>query len=74
MRNLFPTGGHIEQAMFWTGLRPVTPDGTPLVGATALNNLYLTEYRSRYAEQDNGMWLGAIAGGYYQRAGAGNLL
>ncbi|AHF76858.1 D-amino acid dehydrogenase, small subunit [Sodalis praecaptivus] len=41
VRDLFPTGGHIEQAMFWTGLRPMTPDGTPLVGATALNNLYL---------------------------------
>lgn len=41
VRNLFPTGGHIEQAMFWTGLRPMTPDGTPMVGATALNNLYL---------------------------------
>lgn len=41
VRDLFPIGGHIEQAMFWTGLRPMTPDGKPLVGATALNNLYL---------------------------------
>lgn len=34
MRDLFPRGGHIEQATFWTGLRPMTPDGTPVVGRT----------------------------------------
>lgn len=26
---------------FWTGLRPKTPDSTPIVGATKLKNLYL---------------------------------
>ena len=39
-RELFP-GGDLLQAQFWTGLRPMTPDGTPLVGATPLNGLYL---------------------------------
>ncbi|WP_158784896.1 D-amino acid dehydrogenase [Pantoea sp. BAV 3049] len=39
--DLFPQGGHIEQASFWTGLRPMTPDGTPIVGRTPLKNLYL---------------------------------
>ena len=39
-RELFP-GGDLAQAQFWTGLRPMTPDGTPLVGATPLENLYL---------------------------------
>ena len=39
-RELFP-GGDLTQAQFWTGLRPMTPDGTPLVGATPLDNLYL---------------------------------
>ena len=39
-RELFP-GGEIAQASFWTGLRPMTPDGTPLVGATPVPNLYL---------------------------------
>ena len=39
-RELFP-GGDLAQAQFWTGLRPMTPDGTPLVGATPLDNLYL---------------------------------
>lgn len=39
-RELFP-GGDLAQAQFWTGLRPMTPDGTPLVGATPLDNLFL---------------------------------
>jgi D-amino-acid dehydrogenase len=39
-RELFP-GGDLSQAQFWTGLRPMTPDGTPLVGATPLQGLYL---------------------------------
>jgi D-amino-acid dehydrogenase len=39
-RELFP-GGDLSQAQFWTGLRPMTPDGTPLVGATPLKGLYL---------------------------------
>jgi D-amino-acid dehydrogenase len=39
-RELFP-GGDLSQAEFWTGLRPMTPDGTPLVGATPLNGLFL---------------------------------
>lgn len=39
--DLYPAGGDLEQAQFWTGLRPMTPDGTPIVGPTPLNNLYL---------------------------------
>ena len=39
-RELFPCGD-LAQAQCWTGLRPMTPDGTPLVGATPLENLYL---------------------------------
>ena len=35
-----PRGGFIEQATFWTGLRPMTPDGTPIVGRTPLQNLW----------------------------------
>lgn len=38
---LYPQGGDVAQAEFWTGLRPATPDGTPLVGKTAYRNLYL---------------------------------
>ena len=39
--DLFPRGGDPRQAEFWTGLRPATPDGTPIVGATAYRNLFL---------------------------------
>ncbi len=39
--DLYPEGGDISQATFWTGLRPATPDGTPIVGATRYRNLFL---------------------------------
>ena len=39
--DLFPGGGDVKRAEFWCGLRPMTPDGTPVVGATRLPNLYL---------------------------------
>ncbi|SIQ34144.1 D-amino-acid dehydrogenase [Rhizobium sp. RU35A] len=38
--DLFP-GGDISRADFWSGLRPMTPDGTPVIGATKIRNLYL---------------------------------
>lgn len=41
LNDLFPGAGHSARGTFWTGLRPMTPDGTPIVGATALPNLYL---------------------------------
>jgi D-amino-acid dehydrogenase len=39
-QDLFP-GGDLTRAEFWTGLRPMTPDSTPLIGATRWANLYL---------------------------------
>jgi D-amino-acid dehydrogenase len=39
--DLFPKGGDISKTEFWCGLRPMTPDGTPCVGATKIPNLYL---------------------------------
>ena len=39
--DLFPRGGDVSRAEFWCGLRPMTPDGTPVVGPTRLPNLYL---------------------------------
>ena len=41
VRDLFPRGGRVEEASFWTGLRPMTPDGTPVVGRTPYKNLWL---------------------------------
>jgi D-amino-acid dehydrogenase len=39
--DLFPQGGDLSKAEFWCGLRPMTPDGTPVVGGTRLPNLFL---------------------------------
>jgi len=39
--DLYPHGGDLSRAEFWTGLRPATPDGTPVVGATPYRNLFL---------------------------------
>jgi D-amino-acid dehydrogenase len=39
--DLFPRGGDLSKASFWTGLRPMTPDGTPLIGPTKYSNLHL---------------------------------
>ncbi|MDP3523014.1 MAG: D-amino acid dehydrogenase, partial [Hoeflea sp.] len=39
--DLFPKGGDISKAEGWTGLRPMTPDGTPVLGPSRYDNLYL---------------------------------
>ena len=39
--DLFPNGGDVAKASFWCGLRPMTPDGTPIVGPTPVANLLL---------------------------------
>ncbi len=41
VNDLFPGGGDTSRASFWTGLRPMTPDSTPIVGATPLRNLFV---------------------------------
>lgn len=38
--NLFPQGVDLAQAEYWTGFRPMTPDGTPIIGQTKFSNLY----------------------------------
>jgi len=38
--DLFP-GGDVSKADFWSGLRPMTPDGTPVIGATKVKGLFL---------------------------------
>ena len=39
--DLFPRGGDLSKATFWAGLRPMTPDGTPVIGPTKFPNLFL---------------------------------
>jgi D-amino-acid dehydrogenase len=40
--DLFPRGGDPSQAKFWSGLRPMTPDGTPILGPTRYPKLWLS--------------------------------
>ena len=40
--DLFPNGGDVSKASFWCGLRPMTPDGTPIIGPTPYPNLHLS--------------------------------
>jgi D-amino-acid dehydrogenase len=39
--DLFPRGGDLARAEFWCGLRPMTPDGTPVIGGTPVERLWL---------------------------------
>jgi D-amino-acid dehydrogenase len=39
--DLFGGGGDLSKAGFWTGLRPMTPDGPPIIGPTKYANLHL---------------------------------
>lgn len=40
-KDLFPTIGDYSKAKLWAGLRPATPDGNPLLGPTAVPNIFL---------------------------------
>jgi len=41
LTDMFPHGGDLGNATFWSGLRPMTPDGPPVIGATRYGNLHL---------------------------------
>ena len=43
LNSLFPNGGDTSKGQFWTGLRPMTPDGTPIIGKASeiYNNVWL---------------------------------
>ena len=41
LTDMFPRGGDLAKASFWSGLRPMTPDGPPVIGATRYGNLHL---------------------------------
>jgi D-amino-acid dehydrogenase len=38
---LFGGAANVDQATFWSGLRPMAPDGTPYVGPTSAENLWV---------------------------------
>jgi D-amino-acid dehydrogenase len=39
--DLFSGAGDLARASFWTGLRPMTPDGTPVIGRSTVKNVFL---------------------------------
>jgi D-amino-acid dehydrogenase len=41
VEDLFGGAGDQSKATFWSGLRPMTPDGTPILGASTVSNLWL---------------------------------
>lgn len=41
VNDLFAGAGALNEAQFWSGLRPMTPDSTPIVGASEYQNLFI---------------------------------
>jgi len=41
IRGLFPEGADHDQPQYWAGLRPMTPQGTPIFGLGRQRNLYM---------------------------------
>src|SRR3546814_18172028 len=42
LHDLFPGGADMTApSHFWSGFRPMTPDSTPVIGATPVSNLFL---------------------------------
>lgn len=42
LTDLFPGGATVDgETNYWSGLRPMTPDGPPVIGATPVDNLFL---------------------------------
>ena len=39
-KKLFPNAGNYDKAKCWSGLRPMTPEGTPILGTGPHSNLY----------------------------------
>jgi D-amino-acid dehydrogenase len=37
----FPDAANFSNSTFWSGTRPMLPDGVPLLGATPVKNLYV---------------------------------
>ncbi len=64
LNGLFPNAGDTTKAKFWTGLRPMTPDGTPIIG------------RASNAPQHDNVWLNTGHGtlGWTMACGSGQVL
>ncbi|MGH8806374.1 MAG: D-amino acid dehydrogenase [Noviherbaspirillum sp.] len=56
----FPNAANYSKANFWCGVRPMLPDGPPLLGATSVRNVYVN--------------IGHGSGGWAMAAGSGRIL
>ena len=68
--DLFPEGGDVARAEFWAGLRPMTPDGTPILGPTRVKNMWLATGHGTLGV-DHGGWHRPAASRLDERARAG---
>lgn len=41
VNDLFPGAADLQETGYWSGLRPMTPDGPPIIGATPVPGLFL---------------------------------
>ena len=41
VNDLFPGAADLQETGYWSGLRPMTPDGPPIIGATSVPGLFL---------------------------------
>ncbi len=41
LNDLFPGAAHRQNLELWSGLRPMTPDGPPVIGPTRIRNLFV---------------------------------
>ncbi|GGO99785.1 D-amino acid dehydrogenase [Stakelama pacifica] len=48
VKGLYPRAGDLAAAAFWSGLRPMTPDTTPIVGSTPISNLFTNTGHGTY--------------------------
>lgn len=48
LKALYPNAGDLRQAEFWSGLRPMTPDTTPIIGRTPIANLFTNTGHGTY--------------------------
>ena len=69
--DLFPDAGAAKNATFWCGLRPMTPDGPPIIGRDAVQEP-LRQYRPRHAWLDHGVRLRQGIGRHHVRSLAGH--
>ena len=67
--DLFPRGGDLKGLSFWSGLRPMTPDGPPIIGQTRYRNS-LSQHRPRNPGLDDGLRRGPHSRGLSARTKA----